>query len=119
MNQIDVSPQGCADRKARIEAAGRAELKRKQKLTDSRALVRSAQLTNAWEFLACLTNASASVKSVCPITNDYAARLLELITDLDAELREGEPELSSLPYSGRERGEYDVYTRGVRNRSAE
>jgi hypothetical protein len=89
-----------------------ARIGRSSKLAAARELTRAAQIENAWELLAAMQNLHASVNAAGTITNDYAGRLLELITDLDAELNEDEPELSGF----NKVGELDGYTSGVRGR---
>lgn len=114
MNAIDTSPEACAARQARIDAAHTARLIRAQKLSDSRVLTRSAGLENAWELYAHMNNVVASLRSVCPIANEYAAKMLEVLTDMDTELNGDLPDPDDLPYSGRERGQFDTFTEGVK-----
>jgi hypothetical protein len=90
-----------------------ARLGRHWKLEKARELTRAAQIENAWELLAAMQNLHASVSAAGTITNDFAGRLLELITDLDTELRDDEPELTGCD----KRGEFDGLTQGVRGRA--
>lgn len=102
VRQIDVSPEGSASRMARINAAAKARQVRQDSLAAARAVYRKFGLHNDAEFLASLQNVHASTLGDSP----YKAQLMELILDMDADMHEGEPELSSVPTYG----EFDAQT---------
>lgn len=80
------------------------------KLQAARELNRSATFRNEAELLQALQN----VHAACDFKSDYLAQLLDLMCDIDAELNTLPPEVPEA-YSGRERGEFDSMTKGVRN----
>jgi hypothetical protein len=77
------TPEGCAQRKQRISDAQAKELARLQKLSDARALIRSAGINNEREllqFMQCIHAAYVDKE------DHYAKELLEICSDLDADL---------------------------------
>lgn len=62
-------------------------------LSQSRGLVREVGIREDCEFLAALQNLHASVRTGATRLADWNERLLELITDFDAEMNEIPPEV--------------------------
>jgi capsule polysaccharide export protein KpsE/RkpR len=100
---------------ARRDAASEARRIRQDSLRAARAVVRKYKVRGHQELYQALTNIQANCEcEFDSLGKEYADRLLELITDLDAEMTTTlEPELIGHD----KRGEYDNQTVGVRHRN--
>jgi hypothetical protein len=108
---IDVSPEALLARAKRIEAATVASRLRTSELELAREIYRRHGIRDDAELLRALQSVHANCQD-----SPYRDRLMELMLDMDAE--QWEPEITSLEYSGRERGEFGAGTPGVRGRAA-
>lgn len=87
--------------------AQRQRLARHAALSQARGLTREVGIREEFEFLAALQNIHASVNTGPTRLADWNAKLLELITDIDAEINELPPEA---PEYGSERAQFDART---------
>lgn len=114
MNHYDTTPEGCAARTERIQAANQAHEARMRALATCRALYRAHGVKGPWELLEALQSIHASA-SGDTITQEFMERLSELIADFDAELNSTGPELMEVGFD--RRGELDCFTVGVKGRA--
>jgi hypothetical protein len=84
---------------------------RQIQLAEARELVRRAQIWTARELLQQLQCIHSNLRDEDNTVYHIAPRLLELMTDLDADINAMEPELSSIKAPW----QYDAFTPNVRN----
>jgi hypothetical protein len=87
------------------------ETARTKKLDAARDLIRSATLADSTELFAFVNTLIAA----CEFRSDATDILIEAACDIE-NLDTPPSSLSEMPYSGRERGELDSMTAGVRHR---
>lgn len=108
------SPEAVKARGDRIAAANEARRIRHDSLRLARAVIRKHKVRGTEELLEAMQNLHASYEGMDSLGKEYADKLLELICDMETDMRsELEPEMGGFDV----RGEYDNQTLNVRHRN--